>query len=242
MRHQEIIELLPWYVNNTLEESERRQIAGHLDKCAVCSEEVKVLRLMESHLIDLDREISAASPDPLAASREEVGRLQQSTSFSAKIVRLFVPPGGFSLNRGGLMPIAACLLLAIVGYQNLWRPTSAGEGAAEVAGVVSIARLPSQERGTERTIAIDPADAFVLFEFDVNAEDETLSRYGFYLKSADRETFLTAAAAAAEFTLRVPRSLLNPEQDYELIVRADPRGHAAEPLETFPFHTRAAQR
>jgi len=238
MTHQEIIELLPWYVNNTLAEEERRGIAGHLDECAFCAGEVKVLRTMESHLIELDGEIGAVSPDPIAHSRKRI--LGRQTSLAGRLLRLFVPPGGFALDRGGLLPIAACFLLAVVGYQNLGRPSAAAAGARDVAAVVSIVRLPSQERGAERTVRLDPADPFVLFVLDVNVEDESLTQYDFYLKSEGRETFLTSAAAAAEFTLRVPRALLRPQQEYDLIVSAHSRPDDREPLETFRFHTQAA--
>lgn len=237
MTHQEIIELLPWYVNNTLPEQERRGIAGHLDECDLCAGEVKVLRAMESHLIELDGEIGTASPDPVAATRKRI--LNSQTSLAVRVLRLFVPPGGFALDRGGLLPIAACLLLAVVGYQNLLRPSVAA-GAGDAARVVSIVRLPSQERGAERTVTLDPADPFVLFVLDVNVEDESLSRYDFYLKSDGGETFLTSAAAAAEFTLRVPSALLRPQRNYDLIVTAHPRQDDGEPLETFRFQTQAA--
>ena len=116
MTHREIIELLPWYVNNTLAESERTRIAGHLDDCAACAQEVQTLRAMESHLISLDSEIGGLAPDASTFAHNLAG--EPPPSLQEKVLRLFIPPGGFALDRGGLMPLAACLLLAIVGYQN----------------------------------------------------------------------------------------------------------------------------
>ena len=38
-RHQAVWELLPWYVNNTLKDLERRMVAHHISECQMCEEE-----------------------------------------------------------------------------------------------------------------------------------------------------------------------------------------------------------
>ena len=44
MKHQEIIESLPWYVNGTLSQPERAEIAQHLASgCRECAQEVASL-------------------------------------------------------------------------------------------------------------------------------------------------------------------------------------------------------
>ena len=39
-RHQVIWELLPWYVNDTLEEPERNRVVHHIAECQLCEEEI----------------------------------------------------------------------------------------------------------------------------------------------------------------------------------------------------------
>lgn len=41
---QEIAGILPWYVNGTLSDAERRSVEHHLASCAVCQQEIKLLR------------------------------------------------------------------------------------------------------------------------------------------------------------------------------------------------------
>ena len=39
--HHEAESLLPWFVNGTLDDEERRQVAQHLEDCAHCRSEMK---------------------------------------------------------------------------------------------------------------------------------------------------------------------------------------------------------
>jgi len=42
--HEEAWDLLPWYVNGTLEEAERREVEDHVGACGICREEVRYCR------------------------------------------------------------------------------------------------------------------------------------------------------------------------------------------------------
>jgi hypothetical protein len=42
--HEETWDLLPWYVNGSLEGSERREVEEHLDACGICREELRYWR------------------------------------------------------------------------------------------------------------------------------------------------------------------------------------------------------
>ncbi|HKI87207.1 MAG TPA: zf-HC2 domain-containing protein [Thermoanaerobaculia bacterium] len=60
MSHQECSELLPWYVNGSLDEDERTSIATHLDGCATCRaelEEEEAIAAVLEPATDLDREV-----------------------------------------------------------------------------------------------------------------------------------------------------------------------------------------
>jgi hypothetical protein len=105
------------------------------------------------------------------------------------------------------------------------------------AQVVSVTRLSGLERGAGRQLVLDREGQDVLIKIDVNGEDESVTRYGFYLRSGDRETFLTSSVAGTEYTLRLSRTLFEVERDYELVVRVQPGHDNLAPIETFKFHT-----
>jgi anti-sigma-K factor RskA len=50
--HAEADRLLPWYVNGTLEESERLQLEQHLAECVQCQREVAWLRTLQEHFAE----------------------------------------------------------------------------------------------------------------------------------------------------------------------------------------------
>ena len=43
-------ELLAWYVNGTLTDSEQKQVESHLQSCTVCQREVEFLRTIQKHV------------------------------------------------------------------------------------------------------------------------------------------------------------------------------------------------
>jgi hypothetical protein len=60
MKHQEIIELLPWYVNATLNQAERKLVEAHLDGCTECANEVRSLTAMRKAIVAVGDE----APEP----------------------------------------------------------------------------------------------------------------------------------------------------------------------------------
>ena len=56
-QHQQIALLLPWYLNQSLEQDERQQVERHLHQCLLCKRELAVLRKLAAavkHSSDLD--------------------------------------------------------------------------------------------------------------------------------------------------------------------------------------------
>ena len=47
-RHDEIMQLLPWYANGSLEPGEHRAVTGHLKTCAVCRAELVDIELIQT--------------------------------------------------------------------------------------------------------------------------------------------------------------------------------------------------
>ena len=62
MNHNEIIELLPWYANQTLEENERKIVEMHVAECSECADEVKNLTAMKKAVIESEDQGPALSP------------------------------------------------------------------------------------------------------------------------------------------------------------------------------------
>ena len=82
-QHQEILELLPWYLNGTLEASERDQVETHLHSCSSCQREADELMSLQSVILedavdyselflqDAMQVIKASNKKPAAEKREE---------------------------------------------------------------------------------------------------------------------------------------------------------------------------
>ena len=58
-------ELLPWLVNHTLSESERREVEDHVQSCTRCQKEVAFLQSMRAHA----KEIPSQSPGEFGLNR-----------------------------------------------------------------------------------------------------------------------------------------------------------------------------
>jgi len=65
-QHQQMLLLLPWYLNQSLEQDEKQQVESHLRSCLLCSRELVVLRelaaaVKQSSDLDMAAEASFAS-------------------------------------------------------------------------------------------------------------------------------------------------------------------------------------
>ncbi len=67
MTHPEITPLLPWYLNGTLAETERRAVADHLRECAECTRELGSLEDLQAAVRDAAQQ--APEPSPLLLTR-----------------------------------------------------------------------------------------------------------------------------------------------------------------------------
>ncbi len=67
MTHPEIEKLLPWYVNGTLGEGERRAVADHLCECAQCTGELRALEELQVAVRDAAQR--APEPSPFLLTR-----------------------------------------------------------------------------------------------------------------------------------------------------------------------------
>ncbi len=67
MTHPHIEELLPWYLNGTLGDSERRTVADHLRDCTECVRELDALKHVQAAVCEAAEE--AREPSPFLLTR-----------------------------------------------------------------------------------------------------------------------------------------------------------------------------
>jgi hypothetical protein len=115
LSHKDAFELLPWYVNETLEEDERREVRTHLSNCLVCRRELAFLERLD--------EAVTTSPDfDFTPQRGFSALMQRIDMAEAPLARRWwssLTSGLRTLHaahpvlRGALVVQAAMILLAV---------------------------------------------------------------------------------------------------------------------------------
>jgi anti-sigma factor RsiW len=77
MTHSEAIDLLAWYVTESLDADERAAVARHLESCETCKQEVRELSLVHQSVAEVGSEEPAYRP---AIVDEALARIDQLTS------------------------------------------------------------------------------------------------------------------------------------------------------------------
>jgi hypothetical protein len=67
MKHSEVLELLPWYVNATLDEQERQTVEAHVAGCSECAAELESLVAMRRMVVSAG--VAGPGPSPLMLNR-----------------------------------------------------------------------------------------------------------------------------------------------------------------------------
>jgi hypothetical protein len=78
MTHQEVIELLPWYVNATLSEPERRDVNEHLASCTPCQAELEQLNAVQLAVVESAEELPAPSESRLKQAMAQIDELERA--------------------------------------------------------------------------------------------------------------------------------------------------------------------
>jgi len=84
MNHQEIIELLPWYANQTLEDDERKLVEMHLADCRDCAKEVESLKAIRKTVVEVGDSGPALSPFALNRALAEIEDYERTRTTKAK--------------------------------------------------------------------------------------------------------------------------------------------------------------
>jgi len=124
--HQQLAVLLPWYVNRSLSDAERRQVERHVKDCVLCRREINRLQNL-AKLVQQPTELDLAAHNSFASLR---GKLQVPQDGSRQGAGKQAPAERW-LNRsrlyriGGGIAVAASLLLALLPVRMQRQPADA---------------------------------------------------------------------------------------------------------------------
>jgi hypothetical protein len=77
VKHREIVELLPWYLNQTLQSKQRTQVESHLRECSFCRQELEELSGLQKVVAAEEPQFSEAL---LAGTLEDIRARQEPAS------------------------------------------------------------------------------------------------------------------------------------------------------------------
>ena len=125
--HEEIVSLLPWFVNNTLEEQQQEDVLKHIKHCDDCRQEIKFLESLQETVKDdalssyskhanIDNNLSSVMSqiDAESGSRLNVSSFVSVLQNRLKDLLLFLT--ALSLPQLGATALAG-VLVAVVGIQ-----------------------------------------------------------------------------------------------------------------------------
>jgi hypothetical protein len=84
MTHEEVIELLPWYANRSLDPAEQHAVAAHLESCAPCARELTQYRTIQAAVAESAEEVPAPAQDLLRRAMGEIQQFEQQKAITAQ--------------------------------------------------------------------------------------------------------------------------------------------------------------
>lgn len=180
-RHLEIQYLLPWYVNGTLDRSEREKVEHHLESCDACQE------LLREYKELAEAAKSPATPAPsydvLAHTLKEI---REGKAEAKPAARRF--SWRKALNNGqAWLAVAAMLMLALIGFQNLYEIPRLERQVALSRQPVPAASLVLKEivRAGTQSVRLLPGQSLLL-TLDHPEDYPRYTSYRFELRGAGR--------------------------------------------------------
>ena len=189
LTHKEAFELLPWYVNRSLDEDERRDVREHLSTCLVCRREVTFLER-------LDRAVVASPDVDFSPKRSFSGLMEQIDASEGPLARRMhasLLAGLRSLRtahpllRGALLVQTAVILLAAFLLLRMPLPDSA----------------PSFETLTDAPATLTPPDPASARLRVVFADDASMSEVQALLQLLDARV-VEGPSSVGAFAIDVP--------------------------------------
>ena len=197
--HRATLELLPWYVNATLEGSERTQVEAHLSACLPCRRELEAQRALQSAvsaspddpeltqaLARMHAHLNAAERGPL------LGLMQRLWHGSHPLLR-----GALALQLVVILGLAAVLALRPPAeYRTL---SGQAAGAEERTGIAVIFKDDRSER--------DVRDLLTQLRLRIVDGPTDVGAYTLLVDSGRRDAVIAALREHAAVKLALPVSL-----------------------------------
>ena len=220
MDHQQVSQILPWYLNATLEEEERALVEEHLQGCTQCALEIAELQVLEAAVNEANAVVNGPSPQPLRWALSQIRRTTgvslkapapqnpqpgNGNKTSGKLVTFPPKNGNFGLvsRYSAAASIAAVLFLSAFVFQNLWTiPQLKGDlAAANAPRAMDYATIKPAHRSTLQSVELHSRRRAVDLKLDVNwglSAMPNFKQYRITLKGswddAVRHQFVTEAA------------------------------------------------
>ncbi|MFK7862109.1 MAG: hypothetical protein AB8B64_25100 [Granulosicoccus sp.] len=123
--HEEIMAILPWFVNQTLEEQQRKTVSSHIEHCADCRSEIQFLTTLNATVADEAQHLHSTQADvdkSLAGVMDRIESTNQQlkptdsaiSRLQPKLVEMF--QSAFSFPQWSAAALAG-LLVAVLGFQ-----------------------------------------------------------------------------------------------------------------------------
>ena len=184
--HDEFLELLPWFVNNSLVGKERIKLMAHLSSCAHCRSERDQLQQLQSLISQED----TASPDYVSSFQKLKSRIELAEENRSSTEEVF--PGSRRDVRWPIFATAASLLLGIfilssqTGIRSIIDGSVGGAGLVQTQGEFETLSLPMASRGVPHFIelsfqeSLKPAglrDALIQTQSNIVSGPDAAGRY-----------------------------------------------------------------
>lgn len=219
--HQEVWDLLPWYVNNTLHDQERLRVETHLTACSACQAELRRCRALAT-------EVRTAAADAWVPTATDFARLM------ARIDATTSPtPSQPWWARGQEHYRAFLRLFQTTPAAIRW--ALAGQGALIVLLAGGLAwqtwQIPDQKYRTLTSVGHTPASPHQMQVRLVFAEETTEHTLRALLLPL-QGTMIAGPSPLGVYTVQVQLHSTAPEQAESVLslLRAHPQVRLAEPL------------
>ena len=139
--HEEVDLLLPWFVNETLDETERERVAAHIERCAECQESLGVLQSMQA-VAESDAAVPIVPAADASKLIERIGE-KDNSQWNSSLWGLAIAASIALVLLGGMRFFAASDIETVKEYD-----LATGDEPAAMEYVLAVEYLPglSQEQ------------------------------------------------------------------------------------------------
>ena len=112
--HEQAVELLPWLVNDSLDESEKEAVLEHAHACVICRRELSSLQLLQNSISEGSAALPVPDPDMRninARIDEHIRRRNLWRDLVTRIRHLFNSPGRIAFAAQSVVLLALAMFL-----------------------------------------------------------------------------------------------------------------------------------